>query len=70
MTIKDTLKQDTWDDGYGEVGVTNIENPQILSLNPFAQIAKRPRIMKGIFKSPEEYNEAVKELENELYNVG
>ena len=55
---------------YGEVGVTNIENPQILSLNPFAQIAKRPRIMKGIFKSPEEYNEAVRELENELYNVG
>ena len=55
---------------YGEVGVTNIENPQILSLNPFAQIAKRPRIMKGIFKSLEEYNEAVKDLENELYNIG
>ena len=55
---------------YGEVGVTNIENSQILSLNPFAQIAKRPRIMRGIFKSPEEYNEAVKELENELYNIG
>ena len=54
---------------YGEVGVTNIENPQILSLNPFSQIAKRPRIMKGIFKSPEEYNEAVRDLENELYNV-
>lgn len=52
---------------YGETDVTNIENPQILSLNPFAQIAKRPRIMKGIFKSPEEYNEAVRELENELY---
>lgn len=55
---------------YGEVGVTNIENPQILSLNPFSQIAKRPRIMKGIFKSPEEYNEAVKDLENELYKIG
>ena len=55
---------------YGETDVTNIENPQILSLNPFAQIAKRPRIMKGIFKSPEEYSEAVKDLENELYNVG
>lgn len=55
---------------YGEVGVTNIENPQILSLNPFAQIAKRPRIMKGIFGSPEEYNEAVRDLENELYNIG
>lgn len=55
---------------YGEVGITNIENPQILSLNPFAQIAKRPRIMKGIFKSPEDYNEALKDLENELYNIG
>lgn len=55
---------------YGEVGVTNIENPQILSLNPFAQIAKRPRIMKGIFKSPEDYNKALKELEDELYKVG
>ena len=52
---------------YGEVGVTNIENSQILSLNPFTQIAKRPRIMKGIFKSPEQYNEAVRDLENELY---
>ena len=52
---------------YGEVGVTNIENPQILSLNPFTQIAKRPRIMRGIFNSPEEYNEAVRDLENELY---
>ena len=55
---------------YGEVGVTNIENPQILSLNPFTQIAKRPRIMRGIFKSPEEYNEAVRDLENELYKIG
>ena len=55
---------------YGEVGVTNIENPQILSLNPFARIAKRPCIMKGIFKSPEAYNEAVKDLENELYKIG
>ncbi len=55
---------------YGETDVTNIENPQILNLNPFAEIAKRPRIMKGVFKNPEEYNEALKELENELYNVG
>lgn len=55
---------------YGEVGVTNIENPQILNLNPFAQIAKRPRIMKGVFKSPDAYNEALRDLENELYNVG
>ena len=55
---------------YGETDVTNIENPQILCLNPFTQIAKRPRIMKGIFKSHEEYNDAVRDLENELYNIG
>lgn len=52
---------------YGEVGVTNIENSQILNMNPFSKIAKRPRIMKGVFKNPEEYNEAVRDLENELY---
>lgn len=55
---------------YGEAGVTNIESSQILSMNPFTQIAKRPRIMRGIFKSPEEYNEAVRDLENELYKIG
>ncbi len=33
-------------------------------------LCARPRIMKGIFKSPEEYNEAVRDLENELYYVG
>lgn len=54
---------------YGEVGVTNIENSQILNMNPFSKIAKRPRIMKGVFKNPDEYNEAVRDLENELYNV-
>jgi type I site-specific restriction endonuclease len=27
-------------------------------------------VEKGIFKSPEEYNEAVKDLENELYKIG
>ena len=52
---------------YGEVGVTNIENPQILNLNPFSQIGKRARIMKGIFNGPDEYNKAVRDLENELY---
>lgn len=55
---------------YGEVGITNIENPQILSLNPFSQIGKRARIMKGVFNGPDEYNKAVRELENELYKEG
>lgn len=57
-------------DKYGEVGVTDIENPLILNLNPFAQIAKRPMIMMKIFNGQDDYNKAVKELEEELYKVG
>lgn len=54
-------------DKYGEVGVTDIENPLILNLDPFTQIAKRAMIVMKIFKGQEDYNRAVKELEYELY---
>jgi len=57
-------------DKFGETGVTNIENPLILKLDPFAQIAKRPMILNRIFKGQEDYNRAVRELEKELYKVG
>ena len=56
-------------DKFGDVGVTNIEDPLILKLDPFAKIAKRPMILTRIFKGQEDYNRAVKELEEELYNV-
>lgn len=55
---------------FGEAGVTEIENPLILKLDPFAQIAKRPIILTRFFKGQEDYNNAVKELEEELYKVG
>lgn len=54
---------------YGEVGVTDIENPLILNLDPFAKIAKRAMIVIKIFKGQDKYNQAVKELEEELYKV-
>jgi type I restriction enzyme R subunit len=57
-------------DKFGEVGVTEIENPQILKLDPFASIAKRPVILTKFFKGQVDYNKAVRELEEELYNVG
>ena len=57
-------------DKFGDVGVTNIEDPLILKLDPFAQIAKRPMILTRIFKGQEDYNRAVRELEEELYKVG
>ena len=57
-------------DKFGEAGVTNIENPLILKLDPFAKIAKRPLIFREIFKGQDDYNRAVRELEEELYKVG
>ena len=56
-------------DKFGDVGVTNIEDPLILKLDPFAQIAKRPMILTRIFKGQEDYNRAVKELEEELFKA-
>ena len=57
-------------DKYGEVGIVNIEDSQILNLSPFVQIAKRPRILKQFFKGVDDYEQQVHELINELYNVG
>lgn len=54
-------------DKYGEVGIANIEDTQILNLDPFTQIAKRPRILKQYFKGVEDYELKVHELINELY---
>ena len=57
-------------DKFGDVGVTNIEDPLILKLDPFAKIAKKTIILRSIFKGQDDYNRAVKELEEELYKVG
>lgn len=52
-------------DKYGEVGISNIEDKDILNLNPFTKYGKKVRIVKGIFKG--QFASAVAELENELY---
>ena len=57
-------------DKFGESGITEIENPLILKLDPFAKIAKRPVILTKFFKGQGDYNRAVRELEEELYKVG
>lgn len=54
-------------DKYGEVGVDKIEDTQILNLDPFAGIAKRPRILKTYFNGLDDYEVKVHELINELY---
>lgn len=52
---------------YVENGITNIENKDVLQLNPFAQIATRPRIIKGVFNGREDYEQTLRDLEQELY---
>lgn len=52
-------------DKYGEVGISNIEDKDVLNLEPFTQFGKKVKIVKGIFKG--QFQKAVAELEKELY---
>jgi type I restriction enzyme R subunit len=54
-------------DKFAEHGVQDIENPQILELPPFDQLGSKTQIRRGIFGGLEQYQQAVKELETELY---
>lgn len=55
-------------DKYMNMGIYEIENTNILELDPFMRFGKKSRIMKA-FGGKEEYIKAIKELENELYKV-
>ncbi len=53
-------------DKYADQGIENIENIQILTVPPINELGSVTEIIKA-FGSREEYEKAVKELENELY---
>lgn len=55
-------------DKYADQGIENIENIQILTIPPINEFGSVTEIIKA-FGSREEYEKAIKELENELYNV-
>ncbi|MFN4147454.1 MAG: EcoAI/FtnUII family type I restriction enzme subunit R [Runella sp.] len=55
-------------DKYADQGIENIENIQILTVPPINEFGSVTEIIKA-FGSREEYEKAIKELENELYNV-
>lgn len=55
-------------DKYMNVGIYEIENTNILELDPFMKFGKKSRIMKA-FGGKDEYLKAIKELENELYKA-
>ena len=55
-------------DKYADQGIENIENIQILAVPPINEFGSVTEIIKA-FGSREEYEKAIKELENELYKV-
>ncbi|MCF0247285.1 MAG: hypothetical protein HUJ86_01630, partial [Synergistes sp.] len=55
-------------DKYMNAGIYEIENTQILKLDPFTKIGSTAKIVK-LFGGREKYNEAIKELEKILYGV-
>ncbi len=56
-------------DKYADEGVENIESMEILKVKPISNFGSVTEIIKA-FGSREEYEKAIKELENELYKVG
>jgi type I restriction enzyme R subunit len=53
---------------YADQGIENIENIQILTVPPISDFGSVTEIIK-VFGSREAYDNAIKELENELYKV-
>jgi type I restriction enzyme R subunit len=54
---------------YADQGIENIEDIQILTVPPINEFGSVTEIIKA-FGSRDGYEQAIKELENELYNVG
>ena len=55
-------------DKYAEYGILNFESVDILDHAPFDEIGKPPRIMK-LFGGIDNFNKALKELEDEIYKA-
>ena len=52
---------------YADVGVQEIENMQVLKVQPFTEIGSLSEIIKKGFGGKPKYEEAIKELEENLY---
>ncbi|WP_317451641.1 type I restriction-modification enzyme R subunit C-terminal domain-containing protein, partial [Methylobacter psychrophilus] len=51
---------------YADTGIENIEDIKILTLAPFSRIGSPVELLKA-FGGKNQYHQALKELENELY---
>ena len=50
-------------------GIINIESIDVLNVKPFTDFGSVVEIVKGVFGGKENYTQAVRELEKELYKV-
>ncbi|EFE0634971.1 DEAD/DEAH box helicase family protein [Escherichia coli] len=56
-------------DKYADAGVQEIESIQVLKLKPFDSMGTLPEIIKTGFGDRKGYNQALSELENEIYQL-
>ena len=56
-------------DKFADHGVQDIEDAKVLELPPFDQFGSKTEIRRGIFGSLEQYTQAVRELEQALYDT-
>ncbi|ELZ5761942.1 EcoAI/FtnUII family type I restriction enzme subunit R [Escherichia coli] len=56
-------------DKYADAGVQEIESIQVLKLKPFDSMGNLPEIIKTGFGDRNGYNQALSELENEIYQL-
>ena len=56
-------------DKYADEGITNIESIEVLRVNPIDEFGSPYEIVNGIFGGKGQYQEAIKELEQELYKI-
>lgn len=55
-------------DKYADSGVVEIESKNVLKVSPFKQMGRPLEIVKSAFGSPANYEQAISELEQELYS--
>ena len=54
-------------DKYADEGVTSIEQAKVLQLRPFNEIGTPIEIIRGVFGGKAQYEQAVRDLQNEIY---
>lgn len=54
-------------DKYADIGISEIESKDVLKITPFREMGRPLEIVKNAFGSPRQYEQAIKELEQALY---